>query len=118
MPESGEVRRELFAERGFARPGWRGDNEQEFPADPSKTAVDRMPAPWSWSWWLSSFDVLDLFANAFQFGLHLDHMTGDFRIVGFRADRIDFPPDFLEQEIKCFAHRVCTVERLLKLYHM
>ena len=53
-----------------------------------------MLAPWSWSWWLSSFDVLDLFANAFQFGLHLYHMTGDFRIIGFRADRIDLPVRF------------------------
>jgi len=31
MPQSGEVRRDLFAERGFPRPGGRGYNEQNSP---------------------------------------------------------------------------------------
>ncbi len=31
MPQSGEVRRELLAERGFPRPGRRGDNEKNSP---------------------------------------------------------------------------------------
>ncbi len=83
MPQSWEVRRELLTERGFPRPGWRGDNEQNSPSirrGPRLAGCRRRGAV---LWWLSSFDVLDLFANAFQFGLHLDHMTGDFRIVGF-----------------------------------
>ena len=32
MPQSGKIRRELLAERGFPRPGWRGDNEQNSPS--------------------------------------------------------------------------------------
>ena len=28
MPQSGEVRRELLAERRFPSPGWRGNNEK------------------------------------------------------------------------------------------
>ncbi len=32
MPQSGKVRCELFAERGFPRPRWRGDNEQNAPS--------------------------------------------------------------------------------------
>ena len=31
MPQSGEVRRELLAERGFPRPGGSGDNEKNSP---------------------------------------------------------------------------------------
>lgn len=36
-----------------------------------------------WLWGLNSFDVLDLFPNTFQLSLHLDHMTGNFRVIGF-----------------------------------
>jgi hypothetical protein len=32
MPQSGKVCRELLAERGFTRPGWRGNNEKNPPS--------------------------------------------------------------------------------------
>ena len=32
MPQPLEVRRELLAERGFSRPGGRGDNEENSPS--------------------------------------------------------------------------------------
>jgi hypothetical protein len=32
MPQPWKVRRELFAERGFPRPGGRGDNEENSPS--------------------------------------------------------------------------------------
>ena len=56
------------------------------------------------------FDVLDLFADFFQFAFGLDDSLGDAGVVGLRADGVEFAVDFLAEEVERTAGRFGTVE--------
>ncbi len=46
------------------------------------------------------FDVLGLFAEAFEFGLEGDDGVGDFGVVGLGADGVDFAAELLGEEVE------------------
>ena len=52
---------------------------------------------------IGDFPACALHDHAFQFGLERDHFARDKGVVGLRADGVDFPPDFLRNEVELFA---------------
>ena len=62
----------------------------------SKTNVDQFHCNLS----LSSLDVLNLLPNLFDFGLNVNHMTGNLNIAALGSNCIGFPVKLLNQEIK------------------
>src|ERR1039458_4044973 len=62
-----------------------------------------------------SFDVLDLFANLLQLGLHLDDLLRNLRGVCLRTDGIDFPSHLLRKKIQSATDRLIGFEAIPKL---
>src|SRR5258706_126273 len=64
---------------------------------------------------MSSFDVLRLFAKFFQLRLQDHDLTRDERVVGFRADRVDFAIHLLRQKIQRPSDRLLRLHAIGKL---
>jgi len=61
------------------------------------------------------FDILDLFADFFEFGFGIDDGLGDGGVVGFGADGVEFAEQFLAEEVERAARGIGGVEVLAEL---
>jgi hypothetical protein len=60
-----------------------------------------------------SFDILHLFANFFDFVFQLQDIFRHVGVVGLRANRIDFPVHFLNEEIELAAYVAVLLQKAL-----
>src|SRR6478752_8306698 len=62
--------------------------------------------------------VLNLLADLLQFGLAADDALGDYSVIRFRSERVEFAKNLLRDEFQCAPNRFFAAQMVGKLSKM
>src|ERR671933_396494 len=82
------------------------------PAPDGPDTMNKVPSEWK------LLDILNLFADALDFGLQFYNQRPDVGRTRLRAHRIDFTQHLLREEVEFLACRIASVDRFLHLLHV